>query len=129
MSQSNLFNSFTKINHKDAYPAISPTLHAPSAAGKTVLTTGASQGIGLAIARALAAARFTHLILLARRLEALSTVSASLKAAHPTLAITFYPCRHHRANSRPHHLRLHPNFRYHCPRRWLSPPFALCPCF
>ena len=41
--QTDLFNPFTKINHKDAYSAISPTLPALSATGKIVLITGAYQ--------------------------------------------------------------------------------------
>ncbi|KAL8715437.1 MAG: hypothetical protein Q9220_000771 [cf. Caloplaca sp. 1 TL-2023] len=87
MSQPDLFHSFTHINHKDTYPAISPSLPSLSAAGKTVLVTGASQGIGLAIAHAFAAASVSRLILLARRAEALDLASASLKDAFPSLDV------------------------------------------
>ncbi len=50
-----VFSLTTKI-HKSVYPAISPSRPALSQAGKTVLVTGASGGIGYAIARAFAAA-------------------------------------------------------------------------
>jgi len=37
---------FTKKTYRDTYPAIDPTAASSSQAGKVVLITGASQGIG-----------------------------------------------------------------------------------
>ena len=84
MSQPDLFHSFTKKNHKKPYPAISASLASSSAAGKTVLITGGSQGIGLNIAGAFAAAGAVHVILLARREGPLAEAKSLLQAQHPS---------------------------------------------
>ncbi|MCJ1479304.1 hypothetical protein MMC13_007989 [Lambiella insularis] len=70
--------TLTKKNHHDVYPAIDPTRPALSAAGKTVLVTGAGQGIGAAISRAFALAGASHLILLGRKRETLDHTRASI---------------------------------------------------
>ena len=57
-----------------------------SIAGQTALITGASSGIGAAIAEELAA-QGVRLVLWARRKERLDAHAASLAAAHPALAI------------------------------------------
>ena len=84
MSQPDLFHSFTKINHKRPYRAISAALASSSAAGKTVLVTGGSQGIGLNIAGAFAAAGAAHVVLLARHEDRLAEAKSSLRAKHPS---------------------------------------------
>jgi hypothetical protein len=40
---------FTKATHRDVYPSINPTTAALSQAGKVVIITGASQGIGATV--------------------------------------------------------------------------------
>lgn len=50
------FPSLTKAWHNASYPAISPSNTALSVAGKTIFITGGGAGIGLATARAFAAA-------------------------------------------------------------------------
>jgi short-subunit dehydrogenase len=59
--------------------------------GGTVLVTGASSGIGMAIAR-LVAPRAKALVLVARRVERLEELKRSLVAAHPALRVEVIPC-------------------------------------
>lgn len=87
MSQADLTHSFTKVCHSKPYPAISPLLPHLSAAGKTVLITGGSQGIGLAIAKAFAAAGASNLILLARRDGPLAAAKSSIEARSPSAKV------------------------------------------
>ena len=54
--------------------------------GRTVLITGASSGIGAALARRFAA-EDAHLVLTARRLEKLGEVAASLPRPHGDVRI------------------------------------------
>ena len=42
---------FTKATHRDVYPAITPTNSELSQAGKVVVITGASQGLGAKVRR------------------------------------------------------------------------------
>ncbi|MEZ4235827.1 MAG: SDR family NAD(P)-dependent oxidoreductase [Myxococcota bacterium] len=57
----------------------------------TILVTGASSGIGAAFARQLAPTA-RHLVLVARRAEALAALRDELVAAHPALRVTVAPC-------------------------------------
>ena len=59
----------------------------PSIAGRTALITGASSGIGEAIAAELAAAGCA-LVLWARRTELLDALAERLRSAHPGLSVT-----------------------------------------
>ncbi|KAH7186103.1 uncharacterized protein B0J16DRAFT_363143 [Fusarium flagelliforme] len=56
----------TSKTHKAVYPAISPSNPSLSQAGKTILITGATRGIGFEIARAFAAAGAERVIILGR---------------------------------------------------------------
>ncbi|MEM7152665.1 MAG: SDR family oxidoreductase [Myxococcota bacterium] len=59
--------------------------------GSTVLLTGASSGIGLELAR-LVAARASRLIIVARRRDRLETLRDELVAAHPKLVVDVETC-------------------------------------
>lgn len=58
--------SITEKTHKSSYPAISPSRPALSQAGRTVLITGGSGGIGYGIALAFAAAGAEKVIIVGR---------------------------------------------------------------
>ncbi|GGE03758.1 short-chain dehydrogenase [Aureimonas endophytica] len=59
--------------------------------GKTVLITGASQGIGAGLARAFAE-EGCHLILTARSIDKLEALRAEIAASHPASEIRLVPC-------------------------------------
>ncbi|OAG08446.1 NAD(P)-binding protein [Paraphaeosphaeria sporulosa] len=65
--------------HKRPYGAISPFRPELSQDGRTVIVTGGSSGIGLAIARGYLAAGASHVILLGRRQEVLEAAVAKLR--------------------------------------------------
>jgi len=69
-----------KTLHKTPYPAISPLRPELSQAGRTVLITGASVGIGFAIARAFVQAKTTRLIITGRRQSVLDDAARRLEA-------------------------------------------------
>jgi hypothetical protein len=48
--------AFTKVTHRDVYPAIDPSAASNSQAGKVIVITGASKGLGR-----LVGLRSTHL--------------------------------------------------------------------
>lgn len=66
MAQPNLEVSFTKKYHREQYAAVSPKNPDITAAGKIVIITGGSKGIGYAIANAFGMAKASATILLAR---------------------------------------------------------------
>lgn len=101
---------FTKRTHQDAYPAIDPSLPEHSLAGKVVIITGASRGIGAtvrpknyaspycttmietdtnldgkAMVPAFIKAGVKGMVLVASNATKLSTVEASVKEAHPEI--------------------------------------------
>ena len=83
---------FTKNTHQDIYPSIDPTLPALSLAGKVVILTGASRGIGaLGIAPAIAKAGAKGLVLVSTKLEGkLQETEAKIRENYPatqTLAV------------------------------------------
>ncbi|KAI8632394.1 cellulase signal transduction associated dehydrogenase [Xylariaceae sp. FL1651] len=73
----------TKIQHSTPYASISPTLPSLSAAGKTMLITGASSGIGLATARAFLEAGCKRIALVSRRVRLVSATADELRARFP----------------------------------------------
>ncbi|KAL4933798.1 SDR family NAD(P)-dependent oxidoreductase [Aspergillus undulatus] len=77
--------SYTKVTHSTAYPAINPTQPGLSTAGKVVLITGATGGIGRATASSFAASGPRSLILLGRRADALAQTASIIRASHPNL--------------------------------------------
>ncbi|EDR07590.1 uncharacterized protein LACBIDRAFT_298669 [Laccaria bicolor S238N-H82] len=68
---------FTKKNYRDVYPALESSV-VESQAGKTVIITGGSQGIGKAIALAFAKASAQNLILASRSVAKLETTKAEI---------------------------------------------------
>ncbi|KAB8269090.1 putative NADP(+)-dependent dehydrogenase [Aspergillus minisclerotigenes] len=78
--------SFTPTWHNDTYAAIAPTRPELSAAGKTVIITGAGSGIGRATASAFAQAGASHIALIGRNeaklVETLKALSCP-SSVHP----------------------------------------------
>ncbi|KAI1092720.1 NAD(P)-binding protein [Rostrohypoxylon terebratum] len=68
----------TNTSHRTSYPAISPSRPELSQAGRTVLITGGSIGIGSAIARSFVQAHAAKLIILGRRPSRVSETVSSL---------------------------------------------------
>ncbi|KAI0889124.1 NAD(P)-binding protein [Annulohypoxylon maeteangense] len=68
----------TKTTHRASYPAISSLRPELSQAGKTVLVTGGSAGIGYAIARSFVQAQAAKLIILGRRSGTVAKAVSSL---------------------------------------------------
>ncbi|KAL6238476.1 hypothetical protein BDW75DRAFT_201417 [Aspergillus navahoensis] len=79
--------SYTKVTHSATYPAINPSQPALSTAGKVVLITGASGGIGRATASSFAASGPRALILLGRRADALAETAAIVRASHADVTV------------------------------------------
>jgi NAD(P)-dependent dehydrogenase (short-subunit alcohol dehydrogenase family) len=69
-----------KLYHKQPYPAISPTRPEISQAGRTVVVSGGSSGIGFAIARSFATAGAKRVIILGRRRETAESAAAKLNS-------------------------------------------------
>lgn len=90
MSQADLFHPFTKTVHKKSYPAISPYKDVLSAEGKTVVVTGGSQGIGLAICTAFAEAGASNLIIVSRRATPFDMAMIMLEKNHPATTVTVF---------------------------------------
>ncbi|POS68897.1 hypothetical protein DHEL01_v212708 [Diaporthe helianthi] len=73
--------SYTKQTHSATYPAIDPTQPGLSTAGKVVVITGASGGIGQATAKSFARSGPRALILFGRRTEALAETAKLVKSS------------------------------------------------
>ncbi|MCJ1422581.1 hypothetical protein MMC29_000461 [Sticta canariensis] len=82
--------SYTKVTHAATYAGITPTQPGLSTAGKVVLITGASGGIGRATASSFAASGPKALILLGRRADALAETASIVKASYTGLPIQTY---------------------------------------
>jgi NADP-dependent 3-hydroxy acid dehydrogenase YdfG len=82
MSQPDMTHHFTHLAHTQSYPAISSSSPSLSTCGKTILITGGSQGIGLAIATAFAVAGAAHIIVVGRNPGTLAEAQKSLQSTH-----------------------------------------------
>ncbi|KAF2448569.1 NAD(P)-binding protein [Karstenula rhodostoma CBS 690.94] len=77
---------FTAHTYRDVYPAIDPTNSSLSQAGKVVIITGASQGLGAkGFVQAFAATGPKAMVLVARNAKKLEEVAASVKEKFPEL--------------------------------------------
>ncbi|KAF9874615.1 short chain dehydrogenase [Colletotrichum karsti] len=79
--------TFTKILHKKSYPTINPARPELSQAGRTVLITGGSAGIGFAIARGFAQAGAERVIILGRRQKVVDEAASQLQGEYPSVKI------------------------------------------
>jgi NAD(P)-dependent dehydrogenase (short-subunit alcohol dehydrogenase family) len=79
--------SYTKVTHSTTYPAINPTLSALSSAGKVVVITGATGGIGRAAALSFAASGPKALVLLGRREDALAETVELVRSSRDSLVV------------------------------------------
>ncbi|KAF2424523.1 NAD(P)-binding protein [Tothia fuscella] len=81
-------NSFTKSIYRDVYPAVDPRNAELSKAGKIVLVTGASRGLGRhGISFAFAHAGAKAIIITARKIEALAETEALIKKINPDVEV------------------------------------------
>ncbi|KAL8397862.1 hypothetical protein RB594_004529 [Gaeumannomyces avenae] len=83
--------SYTKVAHSATYAAIDPTRPALSSAGKVVVITGATGGIGRATALSFAASGPKALVLLGRRQDALAEVAGLVRSKHGSVAVETHP--------------------------------------
>ncbi|KAE8152155.1 hypothetical protein BDV25DRAFT_138204 [Aspergillus avenaceus] len=79
--------SYTKVTHSNTYAGIDPTQPGLSTAGKVVLITGASGGIGRATASSFAASGPQALILFGRNADALAETATVARARHAEVTI------------------------------------------
>ncbi|KAL8671299.1 MAG: hypothetical protein Q9168_004201 [Polycauliona sp. 1 TL-2023] len=82
--------SYTKVTHNTTYAAITPTQPGLSTAGKVVLITGASGGIGRATALSFAASGPKALVLLGRSVDALAETASSVKTSNSGVPVQTY---------------------------------------
>ncbi|KAI8687044.1 hypothetical protein LRP88_13591 [Fusarium phalaenopsidis] len=85
----------TKTSHKTSYPAISPSKPSLSQAGKTVLITGGSGGIGFAIARAFGEAGAEKVIIVGRDEAKVGSAAEQLNKQNQGSGTVFegWPCQ------------------------------------
>jgi NADP-dependent 3-hydroxy acid dehydrogenase YdfG len=72
---------FTQIYHQDTYPTISSSSSANAQTGRTVVVSGASSGIGFAIARSFSNAGASKVIMLGRNKVTLDKAASRIKNA------------------------------------------------
>lgn len=76
--------NYTSTQHSSAYPAIDASSPELSQAGRAVLITGASFGLGFAAMQGFARASASRIILLGRRPDALVSACERLRAQNPS---------------------------------------------
>lgn len=79
--------SYTKVTHTATYAGIDPTLPALSTAGKVVVITGATGGIGRATALSFAASGPKALVLLGRKEDVLAETAGLVRAKSASLTV------------------------------------------
>ncbi|KAI9373560.1 hypothetical protein BJX61DRAFT_502200 [Aspergillus egyptiacus] len=75
--------AFTKHAYRDIYPAVQPTNPELSQAGKVIVITGATRGLGRGFATAFAHAQASAIALLGRSVEALAETEKQVKEISP----------------------------------------------
>ncbi|KAH7136795.1 hypothetical protein B0J13DRAFT_677615 [Dactylonectria estremocensis] len=75
--------TIVQTSHKASYPSLSPLRPELNQAGKTVLVTGASAGIGFSIAKSFAEASASKVILTGRRGDVLERAASQLSSSFP----------------------------------------------
>ncbi|KAF3893535.1 putative short-chain dehydrogenase [Trichophyton interdigitale] len=76
--------AFTFTQHSSVYPAIDASQPELSQAGRTILITGASYGIGFAALQGFAKASAARIILLGRQRDSLASACERLRAQNPS---------------------------------------------
>ncbi|CZR70220.1 uncharacterized protein PAC_20121 [Phialocephala subalpina] len=84
--------AFTKQTYRDAYPAIDPNSPSNSQAGKVIVITGSSKGLGkIAFAASFAKANPKGIVLVARTAESLEVVAKEIKVVNPNIEVLPVP--------------------------------------
>ncbi|KAH9218601.1 putative oxidoreductase ucpA [Leptodontidium sp. 2 PMI_412] len=95
MDQADYFvkkQQFVKTVYRDVYPSIDPTATSNSQAGKVIVITGASRGLGrLAFVNSFAKARPKAIVLVARTLAALEEVRDEIRAIDENIEVLAVP--------------------------------------
>ncbi|RAL16209.1 SDR family NAD(P)-dependent oxidoreductase [Aspergillus homomorphus CBS 101889] len=89
MSKFSSFPRPTTTYHSQTYARIAQH-HNFNGAGKTILVTGGSSGVGYSICRAFAEAHVARIAIVSRSAEPQATAKAALEAAHPSVQILTY---------------------------------------
>ncbi|KAL7795550.1 short chain dehydrogenase reductase [Trichoderma afarasin] len=87
MAEKEIVWSYTEKVHKETYKDIAPTSDGLSTAGKVVLITGATGGIGSATALSFAESKPKALILLGRNSATLEATKDRIASRHPSLEV------------------------------------------
>ncbi|PVI06247.1 NAD(P)-binding protein [Periconia macrospinosa] len=77
-------------NHKSPYPALSPDLPGRSLAGKSVLITGASRGVGKHLVRGFAEAQASRIGIIGKDKTRIETARAEFSAEYPKITFIAY---------------------------------------
>ncbi|KAG4441113.1 hypothetical protein IFR05_003403 [Cadophora sp. M221] len=84
--------AFTKSTHRDVYPAIDPTAATNSQAGKVIVITGASKGLGrIAFAASFAKAGPKAIVLVARTAESLAATAKEIHEINNKIEVLTVP--------------------------------------